>query len=105
VISGHGHGLSVVVDRDWFAHHQRVRGLSRLDLDPQLRALAKAETERDPGERLREARAEAERPTVVAQPTEPGHRGDARPRERSDVNAVAGVVLEVVEVEQRGLEE
>ena len=95
----------MVVDVERFAHQQRVRGLGRLDLDPQLRRLATAEVERDAGQRLREAGREAERPAVVAKAAEAGERGDARPRERGDVNAVAGVVLEVVEVEQRGFGE
>ena len=38
-------------------------------------------------------------------PAEPGHRGDPRPGQRGDVQAVAGVVLEVVEVDQRRLAE
>ena len=60
---------------------------------------ASAEVERQASQRLREAGHEAEHPAVVAQASEAGDRGDAGPCERGDVDPVAGVVLEVVEVE------
>ena len=93
------------MDVEWLALQQRVCGLGLLDFDSHLRVLATAEVERDAGQSLREAGHEAERPVVVAKPAEAGERGNARPRKRSDVNAVPGVVLDVVEVEQRGFGE
>jgi hypothetical protein len=54
---------------------------------------------------LRQARCEAEDAVVVAHPAEPGDGADPRPGERGDVQPVARVVLEVVEVDQRRLAE
>ena len=42
---------------------------------------------------------------MAAHPAEPGHRRDPRARQRRHVQPVAGVVLEVAEVHQRGLAE
>ena len=48
-------------------------------------------------------RGEAQDPVVVAHPSKPCDRADPCPCERRDVQTVARVVLEVVEVDERGL--
>ena len=97
--AGHRDPLPVVVDLERVAHQQCVGGLRWLDLDPQLRGLAAAEAECEARQRLRQAGREAEHPVVVAHPAEAGQRRDPGAGQRGDVHAVAGVVLEVVEVE------
>ena len=86
------------------AVEQRVVRLPLADLDQQL-APMEHQPEREPRERLGQPRLEAERAVVVAHPAEPRDRADPGPGQRRDVQAVARVVLEVVEVDQRRLAE
>ena len=64
-------------------------------LDP---APPEEEAEGQAGDPLRELRCKAERAAVVAHAAEPGHRGDPSAGQRGQVNAVAGVVMDVVKV-------
>ena len=57
------------------------------------------ETEGEVGELLGEPGSEAERAAVVAHAAKPGHRGDPGAGQGGQVNAVAGVVMEVAEVQ------
>ena len=75
-----------------------------VDLYPQP-PVAEAQAEGQAGESLGQARREAQHAVVVAHAAEAGDGGDPGARERGDVQAVAGVVLEVVEVDQGGLGE
>ena len=77
----------------------RVR-LRRLDLQP---AAAEDEAEGEALEPGGQPRREAELAAVVAQAAEPGDGGDEGAGQRGDVETVARVVLEVVQVDQRGL--
>jgi len=73
-------------------------------LDPDLPA-PEAEAEGDPGQRIRDPRRQRDLALVSADPAEPPdhhHQGSA---ERGEVQAVAGVVMDVVQIEQRGLGE
>ena len=94
--------LSVVDDLERPPRDQRVDRLVARDLDHQP-ALAEAQPEREPGQRRRQPRREAELAAVVAHAAEAGDQPDPGARQRRDVQSVAGVVLEVVEVDQRGL--
>ena len=76
--------------------------LRHLDLQS---AAAEDEAEGEALEPGRQARREAELAAVVAHAAEAGDRGDPGAGERGDVEAVARVVLEVVQVHQRGLAE
>ena len=80
------------------APEQCVPGLLVVYLYPDT-APPEEETEGQAGQRLREPGSEAERATVVAHASEPGHRGDPGAGQRSQMNAVAGVVMEVAEVQ------
>src|SRR5439155_27039600 len=63
------------------------------------------ETEGEAFETLREAGSERELAVVVAHAAEPGDGGDPGAGQGGDVNAVARVVLEVMEIHERGLSE
>src|SRR5207249_2344957 len=66
---------------------------------------AKAETEGQPAQSLRQPRREAERAAMVAHAAEAGNRDDPRARQRGDVKTIARVVLEVAQVDQGSLAE
>jgi hypothetical protein len=68
-------------------------------------AAAKAEPEGQAGQLLWELGSEAERATVVAHAAKPSHRGDPSAGQRGQVNAVAGVVMEVSKVQESGFSE
>ena len=91
-------------DLEWRTPTERVRRVLGPDVYQQP-ASTEAEPERQPREVFGQAWGEAERTVVVAHSTESGHRGDPRPGQRRDVQTVARVVLEVVQVQQRGLPE
>ena len=103
-VCGHGDRAAVVGDLERRPLEQGVAGLLVGDLDPQP-PLAKAHAEGEPGESLGQAGREAELAVVVAHPAESGDGGDPGAGQRGDVQAVAGVVLEVLEVHQGGLGE
>jgi hypothetical protein len=63
----------------------------------------KADPEGEAPNAARQAWPELEQLAVVAHPAEPFHRRDPRASERAHVDAVSDVVLEVVDVHQRGL--
>src|SRR5437588_346408 len=94
--------LAVVTDLERLPGEQRVGRLPRLHLHPQPATL-ECQTECEPGDRLGQSRSEAEVPVVTAHAAEAHDDGDPRARERGDVDAVASVVLEVVEVHERRL--
>jgi hypothetical protein len=83
---------------------QRVARLSGFDFDLQPPS-AKAEAEGQSAQSLGKARGEAEGTGVVAHAAEAGDGDDPGAGERGDVEAVAGVVFEVVEVDQGGFAE
>jgi len=93
-----------VRERQGAAALERVRHASVVEPDLDLPVL-EADAEREALDLRRQARAETERVAVVAHPAEAVDRGQPRARERSHVHAVADVVLEVVDVHQRGLAE
>ena len=86
------------------AFTERVRRVLGPDVYQQP-ASTEAEPERQPREVFGQPRGEAERTVVVAHPAESGDGGDPRPGQRRDVQTVARVVFEVVQVQQRGLPE
>ena len=94
--------LAVMDDLQGGALEQRVGRLLVRDLHQQPPP-AEAEAEREPRERLGQAGREAEDPVVVSHPSKPRDGADPCPGERRDVQPVARVVLEVVEVDQGGL--
>src|SRR5580693_2025099 len=94
--------LFVVADLQRVAVPERVAGLFVRHLHEQPPA-AVAEAEAHVGDRVGQGWAEAQPAVVVAHPAQTGDDADPGTRERGDVHAVAGVVLEVVEVYQRGL--
>ena len=69
---------------------------------PQAEA-AVPDPEPQPGDPRRQPRGEDERAVVVAHPAEPGDQRRPGPGEGGDVQPVAGVVLQVVQVHERGL--
>ena len=71
-------------------------------LDP---ASPEEEAEVQAGELSREPGCEAERAVVLAHATEPGHRGDPGSGQGGQVDPVAGVVVDVIEVKHGGLAE
>ena len=91
-------------DLERLSGEQAVLGLVVMDLDLDLTA-GERDLEAEAGEPARQARGEAERPVVIAQPAEAGHGGDPGTRQRGQVDAVLGVVVYVPEVHQRGLGE
>src|SRR5215218_2877410 len=99
-----GDRAAVVRDVQRGAPEQGVPGLPviYLNLDP---APLEQETEGQAGEPTREPGGEGEGTSVVAHAAEPGHRSDPGAGQRGQVNAVAGVVVEVGEVQQGGLAE
>src|SRR6266566_2600117 len=96
--------VAVVRDLELLPFVEGVRrlGLRRLDLQ---QPAAEAEAEGEPLEPDGKLRGEAEEAVVVAHAPEAGDGGEPGAGERGDVDAVAGVVLEVVEVHQRCLAE
>jgi len=94
----------VVRDVERGAPEQGVPGLPviYLNLDP---APPEQETEGQTGEPPWEPGGEGEGTSVVAHAAEPGHSSDPGAGQRGQVNAVAGVVVEVGEVQQGGLAE
>jgi hypothetical protein len=77
------------------------RGVRR-DLDPQSPP-ANGESDRQPGDTRREAGSERQGTLSFAQAGESRHQGDPGSRQRSDMQAVAGVVLEIVEIHEGSL--
>src|SRR5918995_672131 len=91
---GHeGDGVVVVRDVERGALEQGVPGLPVIHLYPDT-APPEEETEGQAGQPLRKPGSEAKRTAVVAHASEPGHRGNPGAGQRSQVNAVAGVVIE-----------
>src|SRR5215218_2595805 len=86
--------LVVVQDLDRVAVHELVGGVAMADSNPNG-AVAIAEPELQPGDRVGEPRAERQVAAEVTHPAEPGHGRDPRPGERGDVQPVAGVVHQV----------
>jgi hypothetical protein len=84
------------------AAYERVRGTPVVDLDPDL-PVEERDPEGEAPDRPRQAWAEAQPIAVMAHATEPLHRREPRSRERAHVHAVADVVLEIVQVDQRRL--
>jgi membrane-associated phospholipid phosphatase len=101
---GDGDRVAVMGDLERGALQQRVRRLRLGDLDLQS-APAEEKAERESLEARRNARREREHAVVVAHAAEAGDGRDPRASERGDVEAVAGVVLDVVQVHERGLAE
>ena len=66
-------------------------------LDP---ASPEEEAEVQAGELSRESGCEAERAVVLAHATEPGNRGDPGSGQGGQVDPVAGVVVDVIEVQE-----
>src|SRR5215216_1286207 len=83
------------------ALEQGVASLPVVYLYPDT-AAAKAETEGQAGQLLWELGSEAERAAVIAHAAKPGHRGDPGAGQRGQVNAVAGVVMEVTQIQESG---
>jgi hypothetical protein len=96
--------LAVVGDLERRAVEERVHGLAlrHLDLEPPP---AEEEPEGEPREPWRQPRHEAELAVVVAHAAEAGDRREPCSGERRDVDPVARVALEVVQVHQRRLPE
>src|SRR5215212_3660757 len=92
-----GDGGAVVSDVERGALEQGIPGLPVVYryLDP---APPEAQTERQAGQPLRKLGCKAERAAVVAHAAEPGHCDDPSTGQRGQVNAVAGVVMDVAEV-------
>src|SRR5215218_325774 len=94
-----GDGIAVVCDIKRSALEQRVAGLPVVYLYPDT-APPEAETEGQAGEPLWELGSEAERAAVIAHAAKPGHRGDPGAGQRGQVNTVAGVVMEVAQIQE-----
>ena len=71
-------------------------------LDPQP-ALPDHDRERKPGDAVGQPRRERDRPVAVPQAAEAGDERDPGAGQRCDVHSVAGVVLKVIQVHERGL--
>src|SRR6266699_209727 len=100
----HGYRCAVVNDLYRLAISERVPGRCASDLDLQG-ASSRTKGEGESGESLGQPWREAEDTAAVAHAAEAGHERDPGARERGDVQAVAGVVLDVIEVHQRCLAE
>src|SRR5436190_11214479 len=96
--------LTPVRDLERVAPIEPVVGLALRRLDLQQPA-AEEKAERELGNARRQAGGEAEVAVVVAHAAEAGDGREPGPCERRDVDAVARVVLDVVEVHQRRLAE
>ena len=83
---------------------QRVGRVGRGDREVHRRTTP-AQREAEPADSGRQLRSEAELPAVVAHPAEAGDQRDPRAGQRRDVQPVPRVVLEIVQVHQRGLGE
>src|SRR5262249_29073865 len=81
---------------------QQVAGRRVVDLHPQALP-PDEEIERQPGDPLGQARREADRAVPVAQAREATDQRDPGAGQRCDMHAVAGVVLQVVQVHEGGL--
>src|SRR5919108_3457579 len=103
-LRGQANRLTMMGHLERLAGGERVGRLRVLHLHLEEPA-AVAQAKREPPEILPQPRPEAERPTVIAHAPEAGHGRKPGSRERRDMDPVAGVALEVVEIHQRGLTE
>jgi len=91
-------------DFEWVAAGQDVPGLGVRDLDSQAPA-PDDEGEREPCEAVGEPRRGADGPVLETQAAEAVDQRDPGVGQRGDVEPVAGVVLQVSQVDQGGLAE
>src|SRR5918997_3240192 len=104
LIGHEGDVVAVVRDVKWVASEQGVPGLLVVCLYPDP-APPEAEPEGQAGQLLWEPGSEAERAAVVSHAAKPSHRGDPGAGQRGQVNAIAGVVMEVSKVQESGFSE